>query len=287
MDTWHALGMEMETHEDEFFERFNCVTEEVTAAKLEASKATKAILIDWLVNFSEIYAKTKKLTASAGRKFEALNSQVMEGQAKVIALQEDIIKCKNDQLASVETIVKTEVATLQTAVKSEFSSWSSVVAQNKSQVPTITSAKLKEAVRSAVIDEDRSRNIIIFNKEENANEVLTQTLSGVFEDLNEKPRIIECRRIGKVQRGKPRPIKVKLTSSDAVAHILRKAKVLKSSEQNKTTFIAPDRTAEERNVNRILVEEIKTKMKTEPGLYHFIRGGQIVSVTKIASTQPT
>ena len=110
----------------------------------------------------------------------------------------------------------------------------------------------------------------------------------MLEDLNEKPRIIECRRIGKVQRGKPRPIKVfKLTSSDAVAHILRKAKVLKSSEQNKTTFIAPDRTAEERNVNRILVDEIKTKMKTEPGLYHFIRGGQIVSVTKIASTQPT
>lgn len=98
---------------------------------------------------------------------------------------------------------------------------------------------------------------------------------------------IECRRIGKLQHGKPRPIKVKLTSSDAVSHILRNAKLLKSSEGNTSTFIGPDRSVEERKVNRNLVEQMKAKMKSDPELYHFIRGGQIVSVRKSTRTAIT
>ena len=188
---------------------------------------------------------------------------------------------------SVESVVKKEVATVQTAVKSELTSWSKVAALNRSQPPTVSPDKLKEAVRSAVVEEDRSRNFVIFNKEERAAEDVSQIVSSVLEDISEKPRIIECRRIGKPRHGKSRPIKVKLTSSDAVAYILRKAKDLKSSEENKATFIGPDRTAEERKENRALVEQLKEKIKVEPGLYHFIRRGHIFSIEKNATASTT
>jgi len=69
-------------------------------------------------------------------------------------------------------------------------------------------------VKSAVEEEDRSRNLVIFNKQEDVDENVEQAIAEVFEDMNERPRVIECRRLGKFQHGKARPIKVKLTSSD-------------------------------------------------------------------------
>jgi hypothetical protein len=226
---------------------------------------------------------------------ETLKSKLIVSQEKAIDLQGELLASRTDQLetlqatvkTSVETAVKKEVATVQTAVKSEFTSWSKVAALNRSQPPAVTPDSLKEAIRSVVVEEDRSRNFVIFNKEERVAEDVAQIVSSVLEDLTEKPRIIECRRIGKPQHGKSRPIKVKLTSSDAVAHILRKAKVLKSSEENKATFIGPDRTIEERKENRALVEQLKEKIASEPGLYHFIRRGQISSVEKNATACTT
>jgi hypothetical protein len=141
------------------------------------------------------------------------------------------------------------MASVQTTVKSELQSWSEIAKRNTvsaQPAATFTPAKLKDAVRSAVEEEDRSRNFVIFNKHEEVDENTDQAVAGVLEDMNERPRVVECRRIGKIQDGKARPIKVKLTSSDAVSHILRRAKVLKTSERNKMTFIGPDRTSEVR-----------------------------------------
>jgi hypothetical protein len=92
---------------------------------------------------------------------------------------------------------------VQTAVKSEFTRWNKVVAL-RSQPPTVTQDKLKEAIRSVVVEEDRSRNFVIFNKKERVAEDVAQIVSSVLEDLTEKPRTIECRRIGKPQHGKSR-----------------------------------------------------------------------------------
>ncbi len=151
-------------------------------------------------------------------------------------------------------------------------------------VTSFTPATLKSAVRSAVEDEDRSRNFVIFRKKEDTDEDVSRTVAGILDDINEKPMIVECRRIGKIEHGKDRPIKVKLTSSDAVSHVLSKAKYLKKSSGNKGTFLAPDRSPEERKVHSTLVGQLKTEMKTNPDRYHFIRGGQIISVEKATST---
>ena len=222
-----------------------------------------------------------------------LQSELIRSQKQIIDLQAELLACKNEQLAcknvqlqSVQSSVKT---TVEESIKAEFDTYSSKLQSPAAAIAADTVSgycspdKLKEAIRSVVVEEDRSRNVVIFNKEEHAAEDVSQIVSSVLEDINEKPRIIECRRIGKPHHGKPRPIKVKLTSSDAVAHILRKAKDLKSSGENKSTFIGPDRTAEERKENRALVEQLKEKIKAEPGLYHFIRRGHIFSIEKNAN----
>jgi len=66
-------------------------------------------------------------------------------------------------------------------------------------------------------------------------------------------------------------------------HILRKAKTLKESEENKDTYLAPYRSLEEKKVHSGLVGQLKTAMKADPNRYHYIRGRHIVSVDRTAT----
>ena len=121
---------------------------------------------------------------------------------------------------------------------------------------------------------------MIFSKEEIPNEEISETVAEILLDLNQKPQVVECTRVGNFEQGKPRPIKVKLASYDAVFNILRNAKCLKTSCKNKATFIGPDRSKEERAEHKKLVDKMKSMMRDEPDKYHFIRRGVITSVKK-------
>ena len=121
---------------------------------------------------------------------------------------------------------------------------------------------------------------MIFGKDEKSNEDVSATVAAILGDLDEKPRIVECRRIGDLQHGKRRPIKIRLSSSDAVHQVLRRAKDLKQSETNSTTYIVRDRTKAERDAHNSLVEEMKLEMKNEPKMYHYIRRGAVFSVNR-------
>ena len=121
---------------------------------------------------------------------------------------------------------------------------------------------------------------MIFNKEEVQDEDLSATVAEVMYELNEKPRVVECIRVGSFEQGKSRPIKVRLTSFDTVANVLRNAKRLKNSANNQATFIGPDRSIEERAEHKKLVDRMKTMMDDQPEKYHFIRRVVIRSVMK-------
>ena len=281
---WQKLSMEMKVLEEDFYTRFGCEVEEFTDEKLKTNPVTRsmsAMYGGWIVRFAEMYHQTKGVMNAAAARVEQLTSSVDNAQVKIIALQEDLIKSKEDQLASVRTTVREEVASVQSAVKTEIrSSWSEIAGQKTPQQP-ISSARIKEAVKSAVIEEDKSRNLLIFGKPEVNNEDLAATVSEILLDTGEKPHLVECRRIG--ARGadnKRRPIKVKLTSSDAVLSILRNSSALKNSTDNKSIFLSPDRTPEERIAHKKLVDYMRRKMEEEPDSYHYIRGGVIRSVKK-------
>ena len=284
MEKWQDACVGIEQFELEFYARFTCDPEDLTKEKLESCMKTRrgeVHLSEWVVDFAAIYSRIKALTQSSARKIEELRGNVMENQEKVITLQDQLLKSKDEQLAAIQTTVKNEVASVQTLVKAEIGSWSDVVKRERSTShPSITQASLKEAVKSAVSEEDRSRNIMIFGKEDAEDEDLSQTVSEIFEDLGEKPQLIEFRRVGTVKTGRCRPIKVKLSSNEAVAHVLRRSRALKCSVKNQSTYIVADRNREERDSFKKLVDQMKLKMEREPEMYHFIKEGQISSVKR-------
>ena len=273
----------MDQSDELMFDKFKCVLHELTKEKIDAANLRKPQLVDWVLHFADMYHKTKKFILSEISKIEELNDKVIQNQEKIISLQEQLISSKDEQLASFQTTVRDEMASVQTTVKSELCSWSDVVKQNTFR--PITSAKLKEAVKSAVVEEDRSRNVMIFGKPDVENEDLSSKVSDIFADLQEKPQLVECRRIGAAKSGKCRPIKVKLSSSEAVSYVLTKAKILRASKNNRATYITADRSEEERGLHKKLVDRVKLKIKEEPDMYHFIKGGLISSVRRRTSSQ--
>jgi hypothetical protein len=285
MIKWQELSLEMQFLEEDFAKRFDCEVGEFTEEQLKANKVTRtmsALYGEWIVRFASMYHQTKGVMNAAAGKVEQLTSSVDNAQVKIIALQDDLIKSKEDQLASVRITVREEVASVQSAVKTEIRNWSEVAGQ-KATNQSISTARIKEAVKSAVVEEDKSRNVLIFGKSEVTNEDVAATVAELLLDIDEKPRLVECRRIGareSASEGKPRPIKVKLSSSDAVSSVLRNASALKNSATNKSTFLAPDRTLEERTAHKKLVEHMKRKMDEDSGSYHYIRRGLIMSVKK-------
>ena len=280
---WKELCLEMETFENSFHQAYKCQVTEFGTENLNNIQVTRgkdSIFGDWVVKFSWIYSTFKEFGESAGPAFEELSTAMSKQQEKVIALQEDLLARKDEQLATLQSSVKDEVAVVKSAVQSEISnSWSKIV-EKSTPTPAFCPVKLKEAVKCAVVEEDRSHNLMIFGKQEVDNEDVSNTVASIFEDLNEKPHVVECRRLGDPKHGRCRPIKARLSSSDAVLHILRKAKCLKSSDGNGSTYIVRDRSRSERDAHKVLVETMRQKMLSEPELYHFIRGEEVISVKK-------
>ena len=260
--------------------------DQLTLAKCKAPRKEllAARLWDALGFVRDYNDLVKKLRDETG----ALKTQLIGSQQKVIDLQDELLASKTDQLtafqttvkSSVEDSIKTGICSVQSAVQTELrSSWRDVVANSSGKTST-TATELKEAVKAAVAEEDKSKNLMIFGKCEEQNEDVAETVAEILQDMNEKPRVVECIRVGTSRIGNPRPIKVKLCSADAVSNILRSAKHLKNSGNNTNTFIAPDRTREEQAAHKKLVERMKEMVSEEPDKYHYIRRGAIRSVNK-------
>ena len=122
--------------------------------------------------------------------------------------------------------------------------------------------------------------MIVFGLTEETNEDLTNVVFEVFKAAGAKPTVIECSRMRGKKQGHRRHIKVKLSSLDSVNTVLRNSRKLKEDEKFEAVVIVPDRSIEERAIHRKLVEEMKSKIKTEPSKYHYIRDYKIVSVDK-------
>ena len=142
---------------------------------------------------------------------------------------------------------------------------------------------VESAVKSAVEEEDRTKNLMMFGVVEEKEEELEKKILEVLEQVDEKPRVAECSRIGNTKKGEVRPIKVTIYSADAVHRILSKAGRLKKTEAYQTVFLAADRTVKERAARKRLVEQLKQKQQTEPDQYHFVRNDKICSRSKASA----
>ena len=144
----------------------------------------------------------------------------------------------------------------------------------------MTTEELKKAVKTVVQEEDRSRNVTIFNLPDQENEDINSVVAIVFEAIGEKPRVEACR-LGKRKSNKSmRTVKVTVANSTVVSQILSKARNLRKVSNLKSVFVFPDRSTEQRAKQKLLVTDLKILAKEQTYMKHFIRNGEILSVER-------
>ena len=235
-------------------------------------KKNKDVLVNFIQNLGEVVNKSQCVLRSASAKIDELKSDNLTNQKSLISLQQEVIQKKSEQLDSVKTTVQTEMKT-----------WANVVTNSCSNVSTVTPKKLKAAVKSVVGEEDRTRNFVVYGTEEELEEEQWSNekwLDEIFNQIDVKPDVVEAYRVGSVVAGKHRPLKVKLRRPDTVMEVLAGAKKMKGHKLLGSIFIAPDRSFEERAAHKVLVEEMKKRRGKEPGMYFYIKRGEVCCVDR-------
>ena len=152
-------------------------------------------------------------------------------------------------------------------------------ALSKSCGPDFTPDSLKKVVMTAIEEEDRSKNLMVFGLAEEEGEQIEEKINGLFAELGEKPRVT-VNRIGRKSPGASpvcRPVKVTLASSTAARQILTKARNLKQVDRLKSVYVCPDRSPEEQAARKRLVMDFKKAVAAQPDRQHFIKGGKVCS----------
>ena len=198
-------------------------------------------------------------------------------KSEQIKTQNELIQCKSGKLTSVNETVKTEMKLFTDVVKSN------------SVANEISPTKIKMAVRSAITENDRSKNFIIFGapeeleceEEEMSDRSLVNDICG-FMKFKERPNITNVERVGvKKSESTRRPIKVTMQDPEIVREMLSRAKVLKSVDVEGYNFdynrlyLAPDRSQEERISRQKLVQEMKERIKKDSSKKYYIRNNKV------------
>ena len=212
-----------------------------------------------------------------------LQEQVITLQGKLLSAQRELLdttefgdKFKTDIVNSVQEEVKSFKQSFSDVVKS--GSMNNTTVQNLPNLP-ISEDTIKSVAKQIVVEEELSRNVIVFGLCEVESEDICAKVTEVFESLGEKPRV-EASRLGKKSGSATRPVKVTLSSSTIVQQILKKSSKLSRTDEFKTVYLAPDRTVEERAQHKELVVELKRRTETEKDKKLFIRGGKICSIER-------
>ena len=249
----------------------------LTQDKFNSSSITKVTLSCWLGTARDIMCQQAELMARQKEVIELMKTEALADKAAVIRLQTDLPQCKDNQLQSLRTAVET---TVQTTMKEEIKSYSAAVAKTSiSNAPVFSTNSLKQVVKSAIEEEDRGKNVMVFGLAEEEGEQLEDKISGLLQELGEKPRVAACR-VGGTGTTECRPVKVTLPSATSVNQILLKTGKLKQIEQFKSVYVRPDMTPDQRSARKRLVEELKKLIDEQPNCYHYIKGGKVQSRDK-------
>ena len=234
-----------------------------------------------------------KCLANALKLIDRQHNFVINQRVHISGYQQDIIKLQSDVISAQKKALEVtsmitdaiEVAervteTVEETVKSGIRSYSEALGNSGSSPRAeISPATLKSLAKQVLVEEELSKNLIVFGLPEQDNENVCDSVMKVMEELSEKPRL-EADRLGKKKEGQIRPVKVTFTSAAAVQQILAKSRNLRRTEKFKEVFLSPDRTLEQRAEHRELVAQLKKKAEEEPQRYHFIKKGQICSTDK-------
>ena len=216
--------------------------------------------------------------ASLPEDISVLKNEKITDQERIITLQNQLIIQQQDQLKSVQEIVQT---TVHDSVKTEMKTYASTV--SKSCTSAFAPKKLQSVVRKVAVEEERLKNVIVYGLTESDDENLQGKVELVLSELEEKPVIRDCLRVGVRKENSVRPIKFSVGSADHAAQVIRKARMLRTKEGYSSIYLCPDRTLEERKAYKKLVEEVKMKRIAEPDKVFSIKNNKIISSIRTES----
>lgn len=244
---------------------------QLRSEKLNVRTITKEKLCVWLETVVSILdsfcAPVLRAAAELPGVIDQLKDDKIVAQDTIIELQGKLIEKKEQELGSVKTTVQTEM-----------NSYSSVL--RNACAKALAPKKMKAAMKSVAEEEDRSNNLIIYGLGEKEGENLEERICEVLEQLDEKPRIVNCCRMGKDGGPAVKPVKFSLAGTDHVRQILSKTRRLRDVDGYTSVYICPDRSAEQRAAFKKLVEVVKQKRTDEPNRVHIIKNNKIVSSEK-------
>ena len=241
----------------------------------------KDVLAEHFVRALQLIERQHNMVINQRVHVRSYESDIIKLQERVITLQEQTMKLQ-ERIISAKTDgekLKTDIVeTVQKEVKSVSKSFSDALQSGTvtNSSPVISQDTIKSVAKQIAVEEELGRNIMVFGLPEEEDEELFTKISEVFGKLNEKPRI-EASRLGRKCKNKTviRPVKVTLSSATAVQQILQKSRNLRNMDKFKDVFLSPDRTAEQRAQQKLLVQELKEKTLAMPGKKYFIREGKV------------
>ena len=116
-------------------------------------------------------------------------------QQDIIKLQSDVIHAQEKALQVTERISQTVEESVQSGIKKSYSEAAGSPGAISPRT-VISPETLKSVAKQVIVEEELSRNIMVFGLPEVDNEDICDNVGKVFEQLGEKPRV-EASRLGK------------------------------------------------------------------------------------------
>ncbi len=250
-----------------------------------SSSISKMTLAHWTGEAREIMTRQARLISKLTEVVELMKTEALADKAAIIRLQSDLLKNKDAELQSVKIAVQD---TVQTSVQEGIKTYSSAVSSNvASTAPVLTAHNLKKAVKTAMVEEDRNKNLFVFGLSEEEDKNIEENVAELFHELGEYPHLQAVNRIGRTSSDETssdcRPVKVTLTSTTSVNQILIRKARLKKTGLYKSVYVCPDLSPEERAARKQLVVGLKKAIEDQPKRHHCKKKKKIHSRDKAAS----
>ena len=144
---------------------------------------------------------------------DQIKKDKLSDQANIIDLQNELIEAKDKKVKKLQETEQSEVKSVQSKMKTipsvpqkEIMEQSSEVQKNV--VSAVNVRKVSDAVKMVVEKEDKGKNVVIYRVPEGSTETLETRVGSIVENLGQKPRIVDCCRLGKETERSVPPVKV-------------------------------------------------------------------------------
>ena len=125
---------------------------------MKDTKITRQVMADWLQEAAHIMNKQAHLMRDYQGIVDLMKIEAIADKTKVVNAQEKLLELKDEQLNTLKTAVQT---TVQNSVEKEMKQYSQALT-TKGSGTSVSHGALKSVVKSALKEEDRSRNLVVF-----------------------------------------------------------------------------------------------------------------------------